>query len=202
MKKVFFLPSFSLFHSSPQQVTKRSEKVKEMIKSPSMSTALSELPLIFACFYAAYITQPFSILAPAGFLSIALASTCGFLRFSGVSQIRSTHEFFTQFGAEVALPSIFLAFYFVNQAQGLPVLPDYAPITLFLGLVGAFCVFHFIHPMAEWEKVTTLTVFLVILKCWSPSPEPFGLIGVVLTIVAGVAIGVKGELWGFKRVDL
>jgi len=168
-----------------------------------LSTALSDAILALVAWGAAVIAHlSGSRPAAAGFALVALAASIGVLRFSAWPQLVPVHTSLSLVAGQVGIPLIGLGF--CLAVFRMP--PPPGPLLITLILCVLFFIFqHLIVWNLYGTVVGALGAVAIIAAGIALFPAPSALWtagGALLLVIAGLAVGTRGELAGMLRIDL
>lgn len=168
-----------------------------------LSTALSDGILALVSFYSAWaVYVAGSKSGAAGLALVGIASLAGVFRFSFLEQLAPVHSFFSALAGQVGIPVIGLTFLFLVFR-----LPESGYLGMIAALLLVLCVVNrwFLPIPLYGIVVAGLGALAIIIASVRMLPSTAGILGIagaVVLVLAGLAIGTSGNMFGFKRVDL
>lgn len=129
---------------------------------------------------------------------VGLAALTGTVRFAGVEEVVPAHEFLSRLAGMTGVPMVGLAY--VGFSARLPTV-WVTGVAAGLTLLGVLVDVRLVRT--GLGAVAMLAVLGACLPTLArrPGARLAGMMGAVLTLVTGLAIGTKGELFGFPRLD-
>ncbi|EQA44402.1 putative membrane protein [Leptospira broomii serovar Hurstbridge str. 5399] len=139
-----------------------------------------------------------------GFYSIAIGAALGSLFFAGVTVIEPIYRIVIRFAAEVGVPWIGLAF-FVGTFGRIS-RRNWITISLFLVLMSLVDRWIGLGDYSTFiGALSFITIIVSCVKRYNGAHKPaamYGILGSLLFIFAGLAIGTVGEAAGILKVDI